>query len=124
MIPIGLQTRPSGPADVAADTLCVCPMAFGLWICRHCNHNNHNNITLVIGTACGLMTNQILSATGNIENAEALKAVWHASNHLGPEEILPQSSDRLRYLSVRDEFVILQRVASSKRPIQAVPVRP
>ena len=30
MIPYGLQTRP-GPTDVAADTLCVCPMAFGLW---------------------------------------------------------------------------------------------
>ncbi len=36
----GLQTRPSGPADVAADTLCVCPVAFGPWICRHCNNNN------------------------------------------------------------------------------------
>ncbi len=29
MIPYGLQTRPLGPTDVAAETLCVCPMAFG-----------------------------------------------------------------------------------------------
>ena len=39
--------RPSGPADVAADTLCVCPMAFGLWVCRHCNNNNNNCIRLL-----------------------------------------------------------------------------
>ena len=28
-----LQTN-VGPADVAADTLRVCPMASGLWVCR------------------------------------------------------------------------------------------
>ncbi len=43
MIPYGLQTRTSGPTDVAGDTLCVCPMAFGLWVCRHCNNNNNNS---------------------------------------------------------------------------------
>ncbi len=30
MIPYGLQTKPSGPTDVAADILCVCPTAFRL----------------------------------------------------------------------------------------------
>ena len=54
MIPYGLQTRPSGPADVAADTLCVCPMAFGLWVYRTCNNNDNNDNGAVVRIAYDL----------------------------------------------------------------------
>ncbi len=39
------------PHGVAAGTLCVCPMAFWLWVCQVCDNNNNTTCKDDVGTA-------------------------------------------------------------------------